>query len=40
MRTMNAKLQDMIREGKAALGTKIEVDVDESNFGSHRGYGW
>lgn len=32
MRQMNAKLQDLIREGKAALGTKVDVEMDGMCF--------
>jgi hypothetical protein len=40
MRRMNARLKDLIREGKEALGTKVEVeDGDEEGEGEGEGEG-
>jgi hypothetical protein len=32
MATLNARLKEMIRQGKEALGTKIEVEGDEGGW--------
>jgi hypothetical protein len=41
IRRLDAQLKAMIREGKEALGTKIEVDVeDDVGFGDTSGKRW